>query len=681
MFKIADADHSGLIDFIEFMKYIFLLLEGDKFKKTEFIFKMIALEKSSFNYQDLTKFYFMVNNDDENAFFGENNESEKEMTNIAFKMMDKKKNQKINFFEFEKFIKKDENHLKLFNFLRGDADSSRKDIRQKRSFLIMMNTFDQLTTDINNLENLLQLSKIDLNNKKNGTDLGKNRRTTGRVSQFENNFRSVLKKNFQMNSNILDKIHEGNEFEDIDQKDSQEFSTEKNKEQHIKEMMLNIKKQESEKENPKEKDVLFKHNNLSLVKSLTNSIRLKVEQLKLNLKKEIKLLKNNSKLLNNIKKTVKSNKKKEDNKKVVFLNNPNWNIVTTMITGISNSISFVSDDKYHFLTKNDFGFKNSIDIGAVYSNTFNKCEFIDYAPYAFRGIRKQFGIRSDEYLKSIGINTFKNAFFDKLYLMLSETSSGKSGSFFFHSADGKYMLKTIKKKEFEVLMNILPQYYGYVVNNSNTLLTRYYGLHQMKCYKDKKFIYDIYIIVFNNVFDIENPELIKNKYDLKGSTYNRITSQRSILKGAAKKDLNLIREGTKIYLDSKIKDKVLFQISKDIDFLSQNKIIDYSLLVGIIKEDDDDIGHKPLFENSLMEKSKVTKNLIHSRTFIESSNKQTHYYIGIIDTLTHFGGLKKTEFVAKRVFQGKGISCVPPVQYRKRFYEFSEKIIVSDDKI
>ena len=98
-------------------------------------------------------------------------------------------------------------------------------------------------------------------------------------------------------------------------------------------------KQESEKENPKEKDVLFKHNNLSLVKSLTNSIRLKVEQLKLNLKKEIKLLKKNSKLLNNIKKTVKSNKKKEDNKKVVFLNNPNWNIVTTMITGISNSIS------------------------------------------------------------------------------------------------------------------------------------------------------------------------------------------------------------------------------------------------------------------------------------------------------------------------------------------------------
>jgi len=28
--------------------------------------------------------------------------------------------------------------------------------------------------------------------------------------------------------------------------------------------------------------------------------------------------------------------------------------------------------------------------------------------------------------------------------MLSEDSSGKSGSFFFHTYDGKYMIKTIK---------------------------------------------------------------------------------------------------------------------------------------------------------------------------------------------------------------------------------------------
>ena len=36
--------------------------------------------------------------------------------------------------------------------------------------------------------------------------------------------------------------------------------------------------------------------------------------------------------------------------------------------------------------------------------------------------------------------------------MLSEKSSGKSGSFFFYSSDGKYLIKTITKLESDVLL-------------------------------------------------------------------------------------------------------------------------------------------------------------------------------------------------------------------------------------
>lgn len=50
-------------------------------------------------------------------------------------------------------------------------------------------------------------------------------------------------------------------------------------------------------------------------------------------------------------------------------------------------------------------------------------------------------------------------------------------------------------------------------------------------------------------------------------------------------------------------------------------------------------------------------------------------YIGIIDTLTNFGALKKVEFVAKSVFQGSGISCWPPHKYKKRFSTFMEKFL------
>ena len=61
--------------------------------------------------------------------------------------------------------------------------------------------------------------------------------------------------------------------------------------------------------------------------------------------------------------------------------------------------------------------------------------------------------------------------------MLSEKSSGKSGSFFFYSSDGRFMLKTIKKSEFDLLMKILPDYYDHLTKNPNTLITRYYGLY------------------------------------------------------------------------------------------------------------------------------------------------------------------------------------------------------------
>jgi 1-phosphatidylinositol-4-phosphate 5-kinase len=70
-----------------------------------------------------------------------------------------------------------------------------------------------------------------------------------------------------------------------------------------------------------------------------------------------------------------------------------------------------------------------------------------------------FGISNEKYIKSIGIDTLRNTFFDKLSLMLSENSSGKSGSFFFHTSDGKYMVKTIHPSEFDILRSTLYSYY------------------------------------------------------------------------------------------------------------------------------------------------------------------------------------------------------------------------------
>lgn len=63
--------------------------------------------------------------------------------------------------------------------------------------------------------------------------------------------------------------------------------------------------------------------------------------------------------------------------------------------------------------------------------------------------------------------------------MTSLTSQGKSGSFFYYTADGKYMLKTIKYREYKFLRSILKDYYEYLKQNPKTLITKFYGLHKL----------------------------------------------------------------------------------------------------------------------------------------------------------------------------------------------------------
>lgn len=45
-------------------------------------------------------------------------------------------------------------------------------------------------------------------------------------------------------------------------------------------------------------------------------------------------------------------------------------------------------------------------------------------------------------------------------------SSGKSGSFFYYTQDGNFMLKTIRKEEFKLMKNILRDYYDHLTRDN-----------------------------------------------------------------------------------------------------------------------------------------------------------------------------------------------------------------------
>ncbi len=115
-------------------------------------------------------------------------------------------------------------------------------------------------------------------------------------------------------------------------------------------------------------------------------------------------------------------------------------------------------------------------------------KFKDYAPKVFHHLRERFNIDQSHYLNSLG----------GAYEYIEFNSNSKSGSFFFYSHDGKFMIKTQSKAESKFLRRILAHYYQvtlvdslthncslrfivqYVMNNPNTYITRFYGMHRIK---------------------------------------------------------------------------------------------------------------------------------------------------------------------------------------------------------
>ena len=693
-----------MIEFNEFMYYLNLLLEGSKKEKNEFIFRFICQKGYDFfNLDNLIDFYGMINREE---FFSNLNNfeiqsEEEDMGKIVFDMMELDYNSEVSLENFENFISMDKKNQNLFNFLSVDAELKIKNIRTKQNFGNIINEIKTLQSDILFLEGII----FPETKKKKESRLS-------HLKKFSLNFHNALKSMSRKNKRVNDFLKSSpnkhmKNFSEIDLENDLQNSD------SFKSIYDEIKNVENKKNN-------FSNFNLLRIKKTISLMKNRTKNIHEILRKEFTYIQQKEKFKQNLKKDLPKNI--HDKKKVVFLNNPNWNIVTTMITGISKSINITLDDKFHLLSKYDFKFHNKIEMEAVYGTTFKKCKFKDYAPYVFQNIRKQYGITNESYIQSIGINTFRNAFFDKLYLMLSETSTGKSGSFFFHTSDGKYMIKTIKKTEFNKLMSHLGSYHKFLLKNSNTFLPKYFGLHQIKCIKAGRVIYDIYIVVMNNVFNMDNPGLIKNKYDLKGSRYKRFTEAEDIKKGAAKKDLNFLEDDIKLKFTKGIKENLMRQFEIDSDFLSRHKIIDYSLLLGIISKNDDirstlkkiesnkilnneinefNNNKKGFFKNNTEEMDDDEKkffenkdqiisndNIINNKykeffdedekknlNYFESSNGKVRFYMGIIDTLTHFGVLKKSEYLSKRVFQGKTISCLPPKDYKERFVSFLDSII------
>ncbi|CAA0818482.1 Phosphatidylinositol 4-phosphate 5-kinase 1 [Striga hermonthica] len=333
----------------------------------------------------------------------------------------------------------------------------------------------------------------------------------------------------------------------------------------------------------------------------------------------------------------------------------------------------------------------------------------DYCPVVFRHLRELFQVDPADYMLAICGD----------YALRELSSPGKSGSLFYLTQDDRFMIKTVKKSEVKVLTKMLPSYYQHVCRYENSLVTKFYGVHCVKPVGGVKTRF----IVMGNMFCSEYR--IHRRFDLKGSSHGRTTDKPNgeIDETTTLKDLDL---NFVFRLQSNWYQELMKQIDRDCEFLEAERIMDYSLLVGLHFRDDstgDKIGLSPFSLRAGTDSSYQSEKFIRGYRFLEaelqdmdrilagrkplirlganmparvervagrsdfnnlrpSRSREVHevvLYFGVIDILQDYDISKKLERAYKSLqVDPTSISAVDPKLYSKRFREFIGRIFIED---
>ncbi|XP_072597741.1 phosphatidylinositol 5-phosphate 4-kinase type-2 gamma isoform X1 [Vulpes vulpes] len=321
-------------------------------------------------------------------------------------------------------------------------------------------------------------------------------------------------------------------------------------------------------------------------------------------------------------------------------------------------------------------------------------KFKEYCPQVFRNLRDRFGIDDQDYLVSLTRSP-------------PSESEGSDGRFLI-SYDRTLVIKEVSSEDIADMHSNLSNYHQYIVKcHGNTLLPQFLGMYRVSVDNE-----DSYMLVMRNMFSHRLP--VHRKYDLKGSLVSREASDKEKVKELPTlKDMDFLNKNQKVYIGEEEKKVFLEKLRRDVEFLVQLKIMDYSLLLGIhdivrgsdpeeegpVREEesegdgDCDLTGPPALVGSYGTSPEGIGGYIHSHRLLgpgefeslidvyairsaEGAPQKEVYFMGLIDILTQYDAKKKAAHAAKTVKHGAGaeISTVHPEQYAKRFLDFITNI-------
>ena len=366
------------------------------------------------------------------------------------------------------------------------------------------------------------------------------------------------------------------------------------------------------------------------------------------------------------------------------------------------------DQENESYIKHQISFYNfKLDDPTVTQSPFLDVKIVDYAPKIFAYLRN---------LEKINIDKMAESFLPKNNQKGISESQGKSGSFFISTDDNQYMIKTLRVDEFDLIRKtFLNEYVNYITKNHNSLLCRIYGMYNIILSQGQ----EILIIVMRNVIG-EFKDNIIAKYDLKGSTQNRVSEFDMEKTGIdTMKDLNFNEFEKGIFISSDNIKIFRSLIKNDSIFLRRMELMDYSLFLvklTLSKEEANDLFGEEMQQiqekefNDMMVGSSIKPSLTFTNSLsisdkgfsysnikiqerkisIKENGKQFNnakyykqyvypslvpgqaYILAIIDYFQMFNFYKYVESTLKTRFgkEKEKISCVDPKTYSKRFINY-----------